>query len=308
MPTKTTKTAAKSGAKKPEGISRIALAENAIKHIQALATERSKNDRKRIESTVDRMVELHNEQLTEITKLSNRLTALEQAAKPTDPPPAEVENVDRGERPYNVVRIGDQGIGGTPLGTIGKVLTESDDCFYVEWATGITRDTTKSLTRPATSEEIAEHKRKEEESKVTELQEGDGCECSREESDELVALTKDAGLPSFVSKGHPIPLWWQGQLNSTTKGHFTIKQLLPFAEFKRRLLGTIARLKSEAEAKEMAMPLDFGTRVEFDDGREMRVACPWPSKLTGKYSLVDKDGDGNPRFYTVERHRFTVIP
>lgn len=281
MPTKTTKTAAKSGAKKKPQVKATGPV------IWRTLSDDVDGDFRKFATSL-------------LLDIKDRLTALEQAAKPTDPPPAEKW----------VPKVGDYIHNGCGVRRVRSVDCDAFTTVRLDMPDGsqICGDWMLSGCRPLSEAEIAEHKRKEEESKVTELQEGDGCECSREESDELVALTKDAGLPSFVSKGHPIPLWWQGQLNSTTKGHFTIKQLLPFAEFKRRLLGTIARLKSEAEAKEMAMPLDFGTRVEFDDGREMRVACPWPSKLTGKYSLVDKDGDGNPRFYTVERHRFTVIP
>ena len=69
-----------------------------------------------------------------------------------------------------------------------------------------------------------------------------------------------------------------------------------------------ARLKSEQAAKELAMPLEFGTRVKFDDGREMHVACPWMNPNTRKYTLVEKDEDDELAFYTVTRDRFTVIP
>ena len=96
-----------------------------------------------------------------IDAMRHEQAALSQGARSA---PAEewVPKVDREARPCYVVRIGDLGIGGTPIGTIGKVLTESDHDYNVEWATGITRDVSKSLTRPATSAEIASHKAKEE--------------------------------------------------------------------------------------------------------------------------------------------------
>lgn len=83
---------------------------------------------------------------------------------------------------------------------------------------------------------------------------------------------------------------------------------LPFDEFKRRLLGTIARMKAEAEARELAMPLEFGTRVKVK-GREeenWRIACDEPTD-DGYWRLAPPKC-GNLNTMTAKRSEFTIIP
>ena len=153
-----------------------------------------------------------------------RLTALEQAAKPTDPPPAEKWVPEVGE--WVALKGESKLIQVTEVKYIND--RSSPPCAYgknPDWGAYV-----HNLRKPSEAE-IAEHKRSEE-----------------------------------------------------------------------------ARLKSEQAAKELAMPLEFGTRVKFDDGREMRVACPWMNPNTRKYALVEKDEDDELAFYTVTRDRFTVIP
>ena len=255
-----------------------------------------------------------NDRVTELFKLLEcRLP------KPTDPPPAEKRVPKVGDWVWNDAR------------GIGKVLYPSGPHFAVTfpghnggwkaetgdehcWYVGALN------IRPATPEEIAENKRTEEWAKVDRLQDGDACVLSREEYAELVgelnALFGEEVLGAhWGSRG---VAFFQGQICHSTSGDFQgmkVVNRIPRHEFLRRAKGTAARLKSEAEAKELAMPLEFGMRVKvtgsggvaFSKDGSLTADGLWIGERDGLH-LIGWSGPDGPGTWNCKRPEFTVIP
>mgnify|MGYP003525096333 FL=1 len=165
------------------------------------------------------------------------------------------------------------------------------------------------------AERVASHKAKEEQRakeagwlKFDVLQEGDQCECTRAQLDELLVIAKEAGLVStgvvFIPLQVPADdlvrnaVWEKGKLTyNDTPGN------IPFAEFKRRLRGTIAKRAEDERAKEMAKKLEFGTRIEHQDDKGWRICIDKPCGSAGW--LANKAGTDKLKW--MKRHEFTVI-
>lgn len=85
-------------------------------------------------------------------------------------------------------------------------------------------------------------------------------------------------------------------------------RLLSPAEIAEHKMKEEARMKAEAEARELAMPLEFGTRVKVK-GREeenWRIACDEPTD-DGYWRLAPPKC-GNLNTMTAKRSEFTIIP
>lgn len=247
-----------------------------------------------------------NDRVTELFKLLEcRLP------KPTDPPPAEKWVPKVGDWVWNDAR------------GIGKVLYPSGPHFAVTfpghnggwkaetgdehcWYVGALN------IRPATPEEIAEHKRTEEWAKVDRLQDGDACLGTESFRTALAELN----MPTY-SDGTLTGVWdaigWEnGRLIGIGRGMGT---QLPEAEFLRRAKGTAARLKAEAEAKELAMPLEFGMRVKvtgsggvaFSKDGSLTADGLWIGERDGLH-LIGWSGPDGPGTWNCKRPEFTVIP
>lgn len=71
-----------------------------------------------------------------------------------------------------------------------------------------------------------------------------------------------------------------------------------------------ARLKSEQEAKELAMPLKMGARVRFRDTEDWVLSIPWPDS-DGDYVLARHVPGREPAPFIIDyckRDKFSVIP
>ncbi len=169
----------------------------------------------------------------------------------------------------------------------------------------------------ATPEEISHHKEQIQWGSITELQEGDACECTPEQQKELEGLARSGGMavlndePEYANQSAPNIRWdrW------CRRGPFLIHTAppdkcelnegpnwLPFPEFKRRLEGTIAKKKAEEQAR----PLEFGDRAAHGAWDDLRVSVPWPDS-NDRYELVRKQADGEIKFFDLRRSEFTVL-
>ena len=173
---------------------------------------------------------------------------------------------------------------------------------------------------PLSKAEIAEHKRREEWAKITELQHGDACECSYEECCALMKMATDAGMNGCIVSGGAIGMWMYSHGDGISISDFIIKgdaitTTLPRKEWERRLSGTIARLKAEAEAKELAMPLEFGMRVKvtgsggvaFSKDGSLTADGLWIGERDGLH-LIGWSGPDGPGTWNCKRPEFTTIP
>jgi len=193
-------------------------------------------------------------------------------------------------------------------GSVVKVLSATPTHVVV---TGNKYEWFHRSFRSATSDEIEAYEQKLKEAewaKVTELQNRDTCATSALEFSELVTIAKQD--PACILE----PNWGSKRITYESNYwiHFTHggkphsdDNDLPVAEFKRRLLGTIARLKAEAQAKEDAK-LVFGARVKLvhePSAPVMRVLGM--SKSDGYWDLYQEDlrQVGGWR-----RHEFTLLP
>jgi hypothetical protein len=94
----------------------------------------------------------------------------------------------------------------------------------------------------------------------------DQCRCSLEEAQELMQIAENAGMRVSDVDGSTggVYLYQENFLHQIHGNSFSEKPI-PFPEFRRRLLGTIARRK-EAELAEKVKALKFGVRVMTPDG------------------------------------------
>lgn len=170
--------------------------------------------------------------------------------------------------------------------------------------------------RPATSDEIAAHEQKLKEAewaKVTELQDGDCCKVSAEEKKEIIESACEAGI--INASGYQNYNWLFYRPNGVVKitglredpdPKWKDFQELTFTEFKRRLLGTIARLKAEAQAAEDAK-LVFGARVKLvnePNAPVMRLL----GKSKGNYGYWNLYQEDLRQVGGWKRHEFTLLP
>ena len=185
--------------------------------------------------------------------------------------------------------------------------------------------------KPATDAEIADHKAKEEQraleaewKKYDVLQVQDACHVAPHEAAELLCLAKP--IKGLMRHDYsPMPEWAKlatfddgncfgfGSVPDTYDAgkHWTI---IPFAEFLRRLQGTIAKRAEEERAKELAKPLDYGTHVKLSSDVNTgapfkytwRVACPVENGR-GQICLVSTPIDAVPTYVHLKRHEFTII-
>lgn len=169
----------------------------------------------------------------------------------------------------------------------------------------------RSCVVKPTEAEIAAYRQEQEWVKKTELEEGDACETSLEQRGELIMIASDASLA--VDKGDHFRspnLWWHTERPCLQhcvpkKDATAVNNWLPFPEFKRRLLGTIARLKKEAEEREASVVLTFGMEVwhrQWSD-RVYRYAAIDPTEILSRHWVVSDSG----KLVNLDRSEFTTI-
>lgn len=252
---------------------------------------------------------IHRERLEkQMSALHDRLTALESRSAPAEEWPKVGDWV---------VVTGPAGIMGTDTfrGKVGRIkrfeTVHSVSAWYIPEV-----DAWFDIAniRPATPAEIASHKAKEEQrakeaewAKYDVLQEGDACLTDKDQFAELVNLAKpldcilEPHWGSALIEYRKERDWRHGY--KPTPG----QNLLPFAEFLRRLQGTIAKLREEERANEMAKVPEFGTRVKCHD-KEWNVACYGPDPRHGnRYMLVRRDDKDGGISTWPTRDQFTIL-
>jgi hypothetical protein len=139
----------------------------------------------------------------------------------------------------------------------------------------------KGYYRPATEAEIAAHLDAQA-PQVDELQPKDYAKCDRSERIELLKMAEAAGFAAFPFKqsdhnGLSTGLWLLSDGTLWLASHPRGANEIPTEEFRRRLLGTIAKRK-EAERAEKLVALKFGVRVKAARGEGMywkKVSDEW---------------------------------
>lgn len=200
------------------------------------------------------------------------------------------------------------------IGTIQVVDGGVMRCGDVDTLKGHPFGVGRGNYRKPTEAEVASHKAKEEQrakeagwAKFDELQVDDCTEdpISEEGAEELANL----GLPHYRLGGYG-----NGYVGWCTDnkvpcimgvGSLYVGQRLPEAEFLRRAKGTAAKRLEEERAKEMAKPLEFGTRVKHSGKGDCRIAC-FTADERQEWLLMPEGANATWSFKS-KRHEFTIL-
>lgn len=266
------------------------------------------------ESQAEFLIDWRKRPDDKVDMLGHRLTKLESPA-----PPAEVK-----EEPlkvgYWVAWAKDvEGVPHPPTG-VGKVLKVGRSAYSDQWfadvdlGKGVISYWAHNLRKLSKSEVSAhlkaeeERKQAEEWAKVGELQEGDACEWTDEQCEEIGAMAKAAGVlhDSWTGTDGRWPVAYTEGYGVHGGGDpkMYCYSIISFAEFKRRLLGTIKKIAEEARAKELAIPLEIcKTRVRYA-GHEGVYLGPHGTQ----HEIGRPNGSGTWTVSVCDRDSFTVIP
>jgi hypothetical protein len=183
-----------------------------------------------------------------------RVTAKEQGLKPV---------VDPKEGDYvRVVKVQND--------SLGKVLTVKQvRCQHLGWLLSNDCWYAKANLEKLSEAEIAAHLAAEA-PQVDELQNDDACETTSEQRDEVQSVCVSAGIEfddDIEQRASCSNVLWNASriLTIQDKSDWLERNWIPFPEFRRRLLGTIARRK-EAQRAEKLKALQFGVRVKAKRG------------------------------------------
>lgn len=219
--------------------------------------------------------------------LSKRLTVLESRSAPAE---AWVPKVGDW-----VVITGGLAAREDGLGSITKVLELRDGIPWIKSSNfrfGLcTRDnsrefpikTWRDAIRPATPAEIASHKAKEEQrakeagwAKFDVLHPGDGGFYTADQINKINNLLNAAGMNGWAQKTREKwQVCWMPEYTECPLQANSCEEKLSFAEFLRRLQGTIAKRAEEERAKEMAKPVAFGALVRINECPHIEARFLW---------------------------------
>lgn len=262
---------------------------------------------------IDEKLDLLDSRIRTLNAWEKMQAALEDAKLESPAPPAEKEEpLKVGDW---VVVIGPSGVTGTDRfrGKVGRVESYATVHSVSAWHlpevdAWFDSSNLRKLSPAEVSAHLkAEQKQAEEWSKYDCLQEGDACETTREQVDEIVEAVK-----SVMDKGkganappdeYPYLAWVVDRLKCAKKTSAYAINWIPFDLFLHRAKGTAAKLAQEAKAKELAMPIAFGTKIEYQGNKGWRIATNQPYR--GQWLATKTDTAG---LAWLKRSEFTVIP
>lgn len=282
--------------KKPTQLDRIedeqSFVRNTLKHIQALATERSNNDRKAA-------VTFHEDIVSQIEANRTRLIRIEEMLKTPAPCPKGIEQAHK-------FKAGDWVISDEHFtSTLEKskpyqVKNATDVRIMIDAGGYVNMDYASSNFRLATLEEVSAHKeaearrKMEEEWKgVAELQAKDGAVMT----ETLRAELKSSGLPTYSKdtldwRANTGVKWREGVLIGV--GQDTLCPPLPEAEFLRRAKGTIEARSKKAKEEKLAQKPDYEKASQEALAEVLRAKTLFPAVFVNQhegYAVIREEID-----------------